>query len=54
MTIPDDLLDDIQNRECLIFVGSGMSKEAGLPSADDLTEVLINRLSQRDYTPSSQ
>ena len=44
MDIPEDLREAVVNRECLIFVGAGMSKEAGLPSGDDLAALLSKML----------
>ena len=42
--IPQQIIDAMYERKCLFFIGSGMSTEAGLPSTQDLTDLLIKKL----------
>jgi len=45
MTIPvKNLLKAVSNRKAVLFVGSGMSREGGLPSARQLTELLAEEI----------
>lgn len=50
--IPRQIIDAMYERKCLFFIGSGMSKEAGLPSASDLTEILSKKLKSNGKEPS--
>jgi len=51
--LPRALVESLFNRKCLFFIGSGMSTEAGLPSAKDLTDILTKKLESEGYKPSS-
>jgi NAD-dependent SIR2 family protein deacetylase len=51
--IPRKIKDAMNERKCLFFIGSGMSTEAGLPSATDLTNILIEKLKSNGADPSS-
>lgn len=48
--IPDDIISAIMKRECIIFVGAGMSIDAGLPSSKELVEKLFSILKKKGYT----
>ncbi len=39
-----DLLDQIKRRNCILFVGAGVSREIGLPGAEDLAATLAQDL----------
>lgn len=41
-TIPESLVEDIQNEECIVFLGAGASTE-GVPNTKKLVDVLIER-----------
>lgn len=47
--IPDNLVTEIMNRRCLLFIGAGMAIEAGLPSGKQLAEVLLTILKKEGY-----
>ena len=42
-TIPQDLISHILNRRCILFLGSGASKEAGAPTSAQLAAELADR-----------
>lgn len=52
--IPQQIIDTLydRDRKCLFFIGSGMSTEARLPSAPDLTNILIEKLKSNGKEPS--
>ncbi|MCK5022308.1 MAG: hypothetical protein KAR54_03615, partial [Candidatus Pacebacteria bacterium] len=39
-SIPNSIISAIMERKCVIFIGAGMSIEAGLPSGKELAEKL--------------
>lgn len=47
--IPNEIVDWIMKRECVIFVGAGVSIDAGLPSGKRLAEKLFNYLQNEGY-----
>lgn len=51
--IPQQIKDALYNRKCMFFIGSGMSAEAGLPSAKALIRVLAERLKTAGHEVSS-
>lgn len=51
--IPDNIIAPIMRRDCLIFIGAGMSIEAGLPSGSDLAKKLVAILEKDGYTAPS-
>jgi len=51
--ISDYLISAIMKRECIMFVGAGMSIDAGLPSSGELAERLFSILEKRGYTRPS-
>jgi hypothetical protein len=51
--LPGPLIDSLLNRKCLFFIGSGMSTEAGLPSTEDLMEILVKKLKSEGCEPST-
>lgn len=52
--IPRQIIDAMNDRKCLFFIGSGMSTEAGLPSATDLTNILIEKLKSNGVDPTNK
>ena len=52
--IPDQLLDAIAKRECIFFIGAGLSIEAGLPSSQEIAEKLLSILKRNGYSKDSQ
>ena len=41
--IPENIIRSFLQRECVFFIGSGMSIEAGLPSSQDLSSSIIQQ-----------
>ena len=52
--IPEQLLDAIAKRECVFFIGAGLSIEAGLPSGQKIAKELVNILARNGYSKGSQ
>jgi hypothetical protein len=52
--IPQEIKEALYERRCLFFIGSGMSAEAGLPSAKVLAQVLAEKLKTAGHEVSSQ
>lgn len=48
MTFPESIPDEIMKRQCVFFIGAGMSIEAGLPSGKDLAISLLHELDGYD------
>ena len=46
--IPSELLRKIRENQCILFVGAGLSYEAGLPRASDLAERLCRALPEEE------
>lgn len=44
--VPDELLEAIKARRCALFVGAGLSMNAGLPKWDDLLSTLIAKAAE--------
>jgi NAD-dependent SIR2 family protein deacetylase len=42
--IPEDLIESIQQGNCVVFVGAGLGKQAGLPLWDELLDNMKNKL----------
>ena len=51
--IPDNIISEIMKRDCLLFIGAGLSIEAGLPSGKDLAEKLLDILKKEGYSNTS-
>jgi len=52
--IPEQIIDAMFDRTCLFFIGSGMSVEAGLPSSQQLVDILTTKLKQSGNTPTGK
>jgi hypothetical protein len=51
--IPEPILDALESKRCLFFIGSGVSTEAGLPSAGELVTILAKKLESSGNKTSS-
>lgn len=47
--IPEEIVRKIMKRQCVFFIGAGLSIEAGLPSGKDLANELYKILKENDY-----
>ncbi|ETA67186.1 hypothetical protein MettiDRAFT_0599 [Methanolobus tindarius DSM 2278] len=48
--VPPQLGDALGKKECVFFIGAGMSKEANLPSGRDLAKIIASKLKVSDHT----
>jgi hypothetical protein len=51
--IPQDLLRFIREGQCILFVGSGLSREAGLPDRVDLAKSLRSKIDDERFQPEA-
>ncbi len=49
--VPQDLLQAIREGECILFVGAGLSKEAGYPDGRELARKLRSEISDARFQP---
>lgn len=52
--IPDQLVTSILHRECVFFIGAGLSIDAGLPSGDRMAQKLLEMLQRNGYEKGMQ